>query len=488
MYRLVIFVSVTYLWLCVGSSMYIKSPTVSTISSTSTNSDKMSHLYHSGTHSLHSSNISSRNISFPPQHCKQDVDCIGKNVSSRIYYDPNGRCDLLRSVCACSDGYKRAQFKVKQRGRRSSSSLSPNADGNGTETVVYVSKCVPEATNLATPLTELNLFLRSLHYYGQTCDEDKQCAANLICRQLVPSMSKLNQTITNSTVNGASLAHLLLNRTKRCRCPIGQHWNKHTRRCDWPYLSNFILHGKNNDAKENDDSKSGMSVPTVHISASNIDLKIFELILEIAFLLVCLVGYKVCSTMCCKEDTNDTYNSTETCRYSGSSDPSSNCDVNMKSDEESIISSSTPVIKQVKKNITVKTGGGKKTQTKSRMSRKRKVSRFCSRARRSTSPYSLQTSSSLFSNNANNFRRLSSVSASAMSHSSSASTRNLLVKINQDDVKRLSVSTILAPPSRTNSPCYNCRIYKEVYSPSARCKSCRASLLSVSTNNDVNDA
>lgn len=416
----------------------------------------------------------SRNITFPPLHCKQDVDCIGKNASSRVYYDPNGRCDLLRSVCACSDGYKHAQFKVKQRGRRSAP--------NGTESVLYVAKCVPEANvNLATPLTELNMFLRSLHYYGQNCEEDKQCAVNLICRQLVPSMPRLNQTTINGTLNGSSFAHLLLNRTKRCRCPIGQHWNKHTRRCDWPYSSNFLLHSANAATKaEENKSGSTSSLPTIHISASNIDLKIFEIVLEIAFLLACLIGYKACSNMCCKDESTE---ASDSCRYSGTSgDDPTGCDTTVKSDEESIISSSAPVIKQIKKNITVKTGSGVKKPviTKNRLSRKRKVSRFCSRSRRSTSPYSLQTAS-LFSSS-NNFRRLSSVSASAMSHSSSASTRNLLVKINQDDVKRLSVSTILAPPSRTTSPCYNCRIYKEVYSPSARCKSCRSSLLSVTTN------
>ncbi|KAF7487927.1 hypothetical protein SSS_00426 [Sarcoptes scabiei] len=126
------------------------------------------------------------------------------------------------------------------------------------------------------------------------------------------------------------------------------------------------------------------------------------------------------------------------------------------------------------------------------------MSKFCSRKmgkRNSSSPY--VGFSSFHTNGLNHhhqsFRRLSS--ASAISRSSSASTKNLLVKI--DPNKCLSVSTILAPPqsnqngtnnadvSDSLSPCYNCRIYKEVYSPSARCKSCRNSLLSVNADSSI---
>lgn len=490
-----------------------------------------------------------RNITFPPEHCQLDEDCIGQNTTSRLYYDPNGRCDQKRSVCICLEGFKRLEFRVKPKRSYKLAQVAAYSiagDHQPSEGIKYITKCVAEdeflagysetsassngdgSSSMPSATDDLNLFLRSLQYYGQTCDEDKQCTANLICRQLM----RVNLTSDiSSNGNGSNpISRLLVNRVKRCRCPLAMHFNKLTRRCEFPYSNTYngLLPGyRREDGRVNGNGalpNSGLlglgSFPSsVQIHSSSIDWKIFEIVLELAFLIGCLLGYKACSRMCCREDmSNDTNSLTygyttsptksigpidedddqSTCGSSSTSshsDPTNTCD--LKSDEESIIGHSSPIRKPTTPiKITMTPVAGRR-KVSPRVTRKRKVSRFYSRARRCTSPYNLQasifggdssvaggSSSSTSGGRGPNFRRLSSVSAT-MSRSSSASTRNLLVKVNQDDIKRLSVSTTLAPnysPTHTPTPCYTCRIYQEVYSPSARCKSCRSSLLSIEDN------
>src|SRR5699024_8480794 len=148
------------------------------------------------------------------------------------------------------------------------------------------------------------------------------------------------------------------NRTKRCRCPIGQHWNKHSRRCEWPHGSTtYSVHGQMRSLGHDSDrsgSHPALAIPgngptSHHPIATNIDLKLFEIVLEFAFLLACLLGYKACSNVCCKDDNADSneYNTdTYACSGSkdgatsptGSDDQLSTCDAHaeVKSDEESI--------------------------------------------------------------------------------------------------------------------------------------------------------
>ena len=178
-------------------------------SSSSEDHTSKSNSHHHGTSSVNSNSIhlpsppSSSNktsipqihFTFPPMHCTEDIDCIGRNATSRVFFDPYARCDRSRGsgagVCACRDGYRRMQFKVKTtRGRRSSvSNNAQSTNTNQSATPIYISKCVHDIPSSASnPSNELTVFLRSLHYYGQNCDTDKQCAANLICRQLVPGI------------------------------------------------------------------------------------------------------------------------------------------------------------------------------------------------------------------------------------------------------------------------------------------------------------
>lgn len=491
-----------------------------------------------------------RNITFPPEHCQLDQDCIGQNTTSRLYYDPNGRCDQKRGVCICLEGFKRLEFRVKPKRSyklASASTYSMAGDQQPSEGYKYITKCVAEDESLPgysetsaagngngnpsqPPATDdLNLFLNSLQYYGQTCDEDKQCTANLICRQLL----RINLTAEDVANRTRTISRLMANRVKRCRCPLPMHFNKQSRRCEFPYSPTFNKlipsYGREEKRVGGRTSRSS-SIPnggllglgsfpsSVQIHSSSIDWKIFEIVLELAFLIGCLLGYKACSRVCCREDTgsdtnsltygytsspiksigpvDDDNQSTTSSTSSDHSDPTNTCD--LKSDEESIIGHSSPMRKPMTPiKITMTPAGGRR-KVSPRVTRKRKVSRFYSRARRCTSPYNLQagifggggggdssqvgvSSSSTSGGRGPNFRRLSSVSAT-MSRSSSASTRNLLVKVNQDDLKRLSVSTTLAPnysPTHNITPCYTCRIYKEVYSPSARCKGCRSSTLSI---------
>ncbi|KAH9404876.1 hypothetical protein TYRP_000709 [Tyrophagus putrescentiae] len=413
-------------------------------------------------------------LSFPPASCTTDMDCIGRNASSRLYFDPFGRCDTASRVCACREGYHRVQLRVK--------SMAP----------IYISKCVPDSP------TELEAFLRSTsqHYYGRACLEDRDCEANLICRPLNPAQSRsrnlLPPGVSNSDHSSGNW-NLYANRTKRCRCPNGQHWNKHSRRCEWPHYEQGGAGGgsaSGNPSPTTGTVVSGSGSSHGYFSPMSIDLKLFEIVLEVAFLIACLLGYRACSKNCCRDDegrsesgstgafTSQSFTGSKdgaTSPGSESSHPSETCDAKaeVKSDEESIISrrSSTLV-------------GLKGAKLKGCRGEERR-----NRCGRSSSPYGSGSGANLlFSNSTSNFRRLSSVSAS-MSRSSSASTRNLLVRLNPDnDASRLSVSTTLAPPNSssaaaaallTSTPCYNCRIYKEVYSPTARCKSCRSSLASV---------
>ncbi len=484
-------------------------------------------------------------LSFPPASCTTDMDCIGRNASSRLYFDPFGRCDTASRVCACREGYHRVQLRVKSsRGRRAllgggkqtttttetipTSTALPMSTSTTTVAPIYISKCVPDSP------TELEAFLRSTsqHYYGRACLEDRDCEANLICRPLNPAQSRsrnlLPPGVSNSDHSSGNW-NLYANRTKRCRCPNGQHWNKHSRRCEWPHYEQGGAGGgsaSGNPSPTTGTVVNGSGSSHGYFSPMSIDLKLFEIVLEVAFLIACLLGYRACSKNCCRDDegrsesgstgafTSQSFTGSKdgaTSPGSESSHPSETCDAKaeVKSDEESIISrrSSTLVgLKGAKlKGTEVKSGGivgglggGSMKLKKSysgRVSRKRRsVGRFCRRDRthssgRSSSPYGSGSGANLlFSNSTSNFRRLSSVSAS-MSRSSSASTRNLLVRLNPDnDASRLSVSTTLAPPNSssaaaaallTSTPCYNCRIYKEVYSPTARCKSCRSSLASV---------
>lgn len=455
-------------------------------------------------------------LSFPPSSCSSDMDCIGRNATSRLYFDPFGRCDVVRKVCACREGYHRVQLRVKSTGRGRRALLSSAGNGKQqTKTVsitstalpqttstvapVYISKCVPESRSP----TELEAFLRSTsqHYYGRACLEDRDCEANLICRPLNPAQSRsrnllppgLNET-TGSSWN------LYANRTKRCRCPNGQHWNKHSRRCEWPHYDGPKSPSSTSSGTVLNGGTVAAGSAHGYFSPMSIDLKLFEIVLEVAFLIACLLGYRACSKNCCRDDENrsDGANSTRftSDSFTGSKDgatspgsdssPSETCDAKaeVKSDEESIISrrSSAAGLKAKKMGPELMMSGGSmklKKSSSGRVSRKRRsVGRFCRRERhgRSNSPYGSAAAgnSLLFSNSTSNFRRLSSVSAS-MSRSSSASTRNLLVKVNPDDGTRLSVSTTLAPALASSTPCYNCRLYK-VYSPTARCQSCRSSL------------
>ncbi|OTF75800.1 hypothetical protein BLA29_006978, partial [Euroglyphus maynei] len=363
----------------------------------------------------------------------------------------------------------------------------------------------------------------------------------MICRQLIvanknKNNNNNNSTNSSSTTISASYSSSSVNLTqtltaKRCRCPIGQHWNKYIRRCEWIHSNSLFqfglappslpladhghnpyeqqsYHGPNgghyygqngnnliNGLSSSSSSSgvnghpSGSGVGSVHhpIAASNIDLKIFEIVLEIAFLLACLLGYKACSSICCKdqEQQNDGSNgcNTDVCYGSGDErdsftmDHSSSRNVeggggrrDLKSDEESILSSSimkssismtgsnlnksgtsvpnlmnglkgaspgnqrSQSFRYSNQNYSSVAGKTNSVKQARRMSRKRRMSRFCARtmARRNstyTSPFTGGSTSSSAYYPSQNFRRLSSVSASAMSRSSSASTRNLLVKI-----------------------------------------------------------
>lgn len=613
-----------------SSSSSLSSPGLSTLPLSTSSSDKsvllatssslasvISSMNNNNNHTAaivnnhHQINHNKPMLSFPPMHCLKDSDCIGKNTSSKIFYDPNARCDIRQNSCVCRDAkrFKRVQIRVnvKQPGTTGSGSSTNtitgqkyssatinsanNVKNNHPEnnhqlsTIIYVSKCMLQDStnnnnnnhNSGGGIEEIvSVVLTRPHYYGQPCTDDRQCSVNMICRQLIITSKSANSNKNSTNSAAANLAEkLTANRTKRCRCPIGQHWNKYIRRCEWINSNSLFQFGlalppQSNDHHYYHDHQQSYSAgsnfagnnainggslggssssqntggPIHSIAPSNIDLKIFEIVLEIAFLVACLLGYKACSSICCKETDKNESGVQGTCNSDGSGDERDSSTFTtgghhrgdngreLKSDEESILSSSVlkssilPVngtkngrnsmpnlMTSIKGSIDGRNYGVKShsfknykqpnsVKTARRMSRKRRMSRLCAAARRnSSSPFGGLSSSTGYYNQ--NFRRLSSVSASAMSRSSSASTRNLLVKINPTDANKcLSVLTVLAPqnnssnnngndtpgtgaatsPNRTLSPCYNCRIYKEVYSPSAKCKSCRSLLLSVATS------
>ncbi|KAF7488420.1 hypothetical protein SSS_00435 [Sarcoptes scabiei] len=406
---------------------------------------------HGSNHSIENGSIQSQQfnhqskpiLAFPPMHCLQDSDCIGKNGSSKIFYDPNGRCDIRQNICICNDSkrFKRVQIKVNiktlshgnhhhhhhhhnhpqhqhqhhnqhpQQYHNQLNAINSNNNNNYNNNsnhpeilqTFFISKCLSQDFGSNQMMDETVSIVYRPHYYGQPCDDDRQCLSNMICRQLIITGEKSSKNGTNNGNQSGqqqqqqqqhnpsksslalSLANFLtVNRTKRCRCPIGQHWNKYTRRCDWlhsdslfqfglatdlndhhssnPQLTllngnNFNLnnHGNNlvnnnNNNNHNNGNNVGFGQSIHQISTSNIDLKIFEIVLEIAFLLACLLGYKACSSFCCKDDQNDPtissnhHNINDGCFGSGDERDSSASDINhvreIKSDEESILSSS----------------------------------------------------------------------------------------------------------------------------------------------------
>ncbi|KAH9417039.1 hypothetical protein DERP_013153 [Dermatophagoides pteronyssinus] len=210
---------------------------------------------------------------------------------------------------------------------------------------------------------------------------------------------------------------------------------------------------------------------------SNIDLKIFEIVLEIAFLLACLLGYKACSSLCCKDQQqqqqqqhgqNDYGSDDGDCEHDSFTIDSSIRAIDsvgsgnrrdLKSDEESILSSSImkSSINERSSSLNNKSG----TSVPNLMNGlNNKANNIGSNQRSQSCRYSSKDSyGNKTTNSVKQARRMS---------------RKRRMTPNGSNGGQNSCSN-----SRASSPCYNCRIYKEVYSPSAQCKSCRSLLLSV---------
>jgi len=229
--------------------------------------------------------------------------------------------------------------------------------------------------------------------FGNACRSDLQCRNGLICvdeqnNNNTHCKCPLNYRY-NATVNECQ--HLNNN-----GCPDGQQWNEHNNKCEPTHYSNrsgVETNGKQNAIVKNSKltRQTGYWTTAPTAKDEDTDEKILEIILEISFLIVCLLAYQACSKACCPDDSED--------------------DVDVKSDEESMIST---------------TNNFKKSHR-----RVRKV--FCK-------------------SRANSTQRLIGTPVHKY--------KNIIVKFDDNN----------------KAQCYNCKIYKEVYSPTAKCKVCRTSI------------
>ena len=249
------------------------------------------------------------------------------------------------------------------------------------------------------------------HRFGELCASDNQCRTGLTC---ATDPDTNNQTLCkcptdywfNSTANECQ--HL-----NNSGCPSGQQWNQHNKKCEPNHYSNrsgVDTTGKTNAAiVKNSKIMRPSSYWTQTSTAkdeTDTDEKILEIILEISFLIVCLLAYQACSKACCPDDNED--------------------DIDVKSDEETIISNTS----------------GSQTATAFRKHHRRVRKVFCKSRANSTQK--------LIASPVHKYK-------------------NIIVKF--DDNSR--------------AQCYNCKIYKEVYSPTAKCKVCRASITSTGADPDL---
>ena len=254
---------------------------------------------------------------------------------------------------------------------------------------------------------------------GEVCTGDYQCKNGLICAP------EDDQNNTTQTVCKCPTDYHFNSSTNECQhqnnsgCPSGQQWNRYNKKCETNNYSNRS--GVDANSKHNAVIKNKVMRPTnywTQTTATNVkdedtDEKILEIILEISFLIVCLLAYQACSKACCPDDTEDEFD--------------------MKSDEESMISSS---------QLSGSTSGLQTAQAFRKGHRRvRKV--FC--------------------------KSRGSSQQKLIGSSPSHKYKNIIVKF--DDTSR--------------AQCYNCKIYKEVYSPNAKCKVCRASITATGGDPDL---
>lgn len=286
-------------------------------------------------------------------------------------------------------------------------------------------------------------------FYNETtghCQESSQ--SNIQTQSTIQSQNSIRNQINIQTES-----------QNQSQCPFGKQFNKITKECQEAanHLNNNSVDGvgvsvgvaqgnKTSTIKKESSSSSSIknskllrSVSTSSITTPNRDAdtdeKILEIILEISFLIVCLLAYQACSKACCPEDNDDDLD----------------IDLDGKSDEESIISGKSP------KGYAVKTTRHMIHLTRRKRTRRKTRRVFCKS--RTNSTQKLVGSPVISLNNLNN--NLNSMTKNQL--------KDVIVKFDDSSTKK-------SKNSLTNSsvPCFNCRIYQQVYSlPTARCKLCR---------------